>query len=103
MSMSATKDRIYAALNGLQTIYGVSEYADMCAIGVYTDDPTAPGVTAVVFQGQLYALVIPDSYTNLPPDTLSQTVNAVIINAYREWGADRRRLSREGFASVHAA
>ena len=100
--MSATNDRIFAALDGLQSVYGVTEYADMCAIGVYTDDPASPGVSAVVFQGQLYALVIPDSYLNLPPDTITNVVNAVILNAYREWSADRAHLSRAGFESVAA-
>lgn len=101
--MSETKDAIFAAFNKVQSVFDASEFADMCAIGVYSDDPESPGVTAVVFQGQLYSLVIPDSYLNLPPNTITNVVNAVIINAYREWGADRMRLSREGLQSAHAA
>lgn len=90
--MSVETEAIAAAFQSLADVFAASEYADQCAIGVWTDDPARPGVTAVVFQGKLYALVIPDSYTALDGRTLTDVVNGVIINAYMEWEADRRRL-----------
>lgn len=73
-------------------MFETSEYADMCAIGVWTDNPASPGVSAVVFQGKLYALTIPDSYTSLDGKVLTEIVNAVILNAFIEWDVDRQRL-----------
>lgn len=90
--MTATTDAILDSFQSLATVFGASEYANMCAIGVATDDPASPGATAVVFQGKLYALVIPDSYTSFDGRTLTDIVNGVIVNAYAEWQADRQRL-----------
>lgn len=63
--MSVTTESILSAFQELSAVFETSEYADMCAIGVWTDNPASPGVSAVVFQGKLYALTIPDSYTSL--------------------------------------
>ena len=93
--MSAVTDSIIAAFDALQETYSLTEYADSCAVGVWTDDPADPGVTAVVFQGKLFSLVIPDSYLQLDGPTLSDIINAVIINAYIEWDSDRGRILRE--------
>lgn len=82
-----------AAFQSLVDVFAESEYVDQCAIGVWTDDPNRPGVTAVVFQRKLYALVIPDSYTLLDGRVLTDIVNGVILNAYMEWETDRRRLN----------
>jgi hypothetical protein len=90
--MSTTTDRITDAFQAIADVYAAVEYADMCALGVWTDDPADPGVTAVVFQGKLYSLIIPTSYLALEPDTLSDVVNAVIVNAFVEWQSDRQRL-----------
>lgn len=92
--MASTLDDIAAAFTDLANVVGASDYADQCAIGVWTDDPMNPGVTAVVFQGKLYALVIPDSYTRLSGSMLSDIVNGTVLNAYIEWDADRRRLMK---------
>lgn len=90
--MTATTSPIVDALRGLADTYHVARYADQCAIGVWTDDPAAPGCSAVVFQGKLYALVIPDSYADLTPAELSAIVSGVIHNAWIEWQRDHTRL-----------
>jgi len=90
--MSTTTAQITEAFQAIVDVYAAVEYADTCAIGVWTDDPGDPGVTAVVFQNKLYALIIPDSYRSLAGDTISDVVNAVIMNAFIEWQADRQRL-----------
>lgn len=64
--MSTTTSTIADALRDLASTFTVAQYADQCAVGVWTDDPAAPGCSAVVFQGKLYALVIPDAYADLP-------------------------------------
>lgn len=92
-SMSApTTSPIVEALNALADTFNVAQYADQCAIGVWTDDPAAPGCSAVVFQGKLYALVIPDAYSELDPADLSALVSGVISNAWVEWHRDHARL-----------
>lgn len=92
--MASTLDDIAAAFADIAIVVSASDYADQCAIGIWTDDPMSPGVTAVVFQGKLYALVIPDSYTRLDGRMLSDIVNGTVLNAFIEWGADRRRLNQ---------
>lgn len=101
--MSAVMERISGAFQNISDLFGAAEYADACAIGVWTDDPSDPGVTAVVFQGKLYALTIPDSYTSFSGEVLSDIVNGVIVNAYIEWGADRKRLMSAATRRVGAA
>lgn len=90
--MTTTLAEIRSAFDGLNDALAVSDYADKCAIGVWTDDPSDPGVTAVVFQGKLYALTIPDAYTTMDPLALTDLVNLVIVNAFIEWNEDRKRL-----------
>lgn len=85
---------IQSAFDSVSALFRASEYADACAIGVWSDDPQNPGITAVVFQGKLYALVIPDSWKSRSPEDLTDVINAVLINAYAEWNADHDRLSR---------
>lgn len=77
----------------------MAQYADQCAVGVWTDDPAAPGCSAVVFQGKLYALVIPDAYADLPLPELSALVSGVIHNAWIEWQQDHARLVKVASAS----
>lgn len=90
--MSKVSDSINSAFQTAIGVCGASQYADACAIGVWADDPADPGCSAVVFQGKLYALVIPDSYLTMEPVELSVLINAVIFNAYIEWNRDRARL-----------
>lgn len=90
--MTTALEDIRAAFDGLNDVFAASEYANMCAFGVWTDDPSDPGVTAVVFQGKLYALTVPDSYTTMDPLVFTDLVNTVIINAFIEWNLDRKRL-----------
>jgi hypothetical protein len=90
--MSTVTDNISSAFQELVDVFEAAEYADLCAIGVWTDNPSNPGVTAIVFQGKLYALTVPDSYTSLDPVVLTDIINAVILNAFIEWDADRQRL-----------
>lgn len=59
------------------------------AVGMWADDPTDPGVTAVVCQGKLTDLTIPETYMQLPGQTLADLVNAVIVNAFIEWNRTR--------------
>lgn len=103
--MSQVAARISSAIQSVIDVYGASQYADECAVGVWADDPAAPGCSAVVFQGKLYALVVPDSYMTMNPDELSTLINATIFNAYVEWSNDRSRLieSASRKAGVHAA
>lgn len=90
--MSQVTDRISSAIQSVIDVYGASQYADACAVGVWADDPAAPGCSAVVFQGKLYALIIPDSYLSMDPTELSILINSTIFNAYVEWSNDRSRL-----------
>lgn len=90
--MTTTLDDIRAAFEGINDAIAANEYASACAIGVWTDDPADPGVSAVVFQGKLYALTIPDAYTSMEPLVLTDLVNTVIVNAFIEWDEDRKRL-----------
>lgn len=97
---ATTTSPIIDALRGLADTFSVAQYADQCAIGVWTDDPKAPGCSAVVFQGKLYALVIPDSYASVNPADLSVLVSGVIGNAWIEWQRDHARLVTEAAAAV---
>lgn len=90
--MSTITDNINSAFQELVGVFETAEYADLCAIGVWTDNPSNPGVTAIVFQGKLYALTVPDSYTSLDSVVLTDIINAVILNAFIEWDTDRQRL-----------
>lgn len=90
--MSDTKEAIYAALNKVSSIYRRTDTLSTCAVGIWADNPSNPGVVAVVREGKLYALSIADSYTAMPPQDLEVIINATIINAYLEWSADRARL-----------
>lgn len=93
--MQAIRD----AFSSVAAMFDAADYAEECAIGVWTDDPERPGVTAVVFQRQLFSLTIPDGYKSMSPEDLTDVVNGVLINAYIEWGLDRDRLAN---ASVNA-
>ena len=101
VAMTATTiSPIIDALRGLADTFNVARYADQCAVGVWTDDPNAPGCSAVVFQGKLYALVIPDTYADVNPADLSVLVSGVIGNAWIEWQRDHARLVTEAAAAV---
>lgn len=56
--MSVTSE-IMAAFDAVKNVAAASEYADNHALGVWTDDPADPGVTAVVMNGALYSLSFP--------------------------------------------
>lgn len=91
--MSAAIERIRSSVDSLNRVYESGEYATSCAIGVWTDDPKYPGVVAVVFQGKLYELVVPDDYKKkMPKQDLDDLVGAVVLNAFLEWEVDRKRL-----------
>ena len=90
--MSTSLEEISAAFDGINEAFSASDYANMCAIGVWPDDPGDPGITVVVFQGKLYAITIPDSYTNMDPLVITDLINSGIVNAYIEWDTDRKRL-----------
>lgn len=91
--MSAAIERIRSSVDSLNRVHANGEYATSCAIGVWTDDPKYPGVTAVVFQGRLYELIIPDDYKKkMPTQDLDDLVGAVVLNAFLEWEVDRKRL-----------
>lgn len=90
--MASTLEDIASSFRELDSVASASDYAYRCAIGIWTDDPGNPGVTAVVFEGKLYALVIPDGYTHLDGKMLSDIINGVVVNAFIEWNADHHRL-----------
>lgn len=91
--MTATIDRLRGAFSEVQKVHDNGEYAASCAIGLWTDDPKVPGVIAVVFQGSLYALIVPDDYRKrIPKPELEDLVNSVVMNAFIEWDEDRKRL-----------
>lgn len=90
-------DEIRAAFDNIGEMFHSEDYAQACAIGVWTDDPKSPGITAVVFQGKLYSLVIPDAWKLRDPQELTDVVNAVLVNAYIEWSIDRARLAASAF------
>lgn len=92
--MSSTLDDIRAAFDQIGDVFRADDYAQACAIGVWTDDPQHPGVTAVVFQGKLYSLSVPNSWRVKDPRELTDVINAVLINAYAEWALDRARLAQ---------
>lgn len=73
--------------------FGDRDRAGLTAAGVWADNPAAPGVFAVVFQGKLTELVIPDSYLKLRPQELADVINAVIANAVVDIRDARRRLA----------
>ena len=80
------------ALDGFSATIGDRDRAMSAAVGVWADDPHNPGVVAIVSQGTLQELVIPDSYIRLDPQALSDIINAVVVNAHLDWNADRHRL-----------
>lgn len=94
-------DAIASAFDALRRVGETDDYATSCAVGVWTDNPASPGVTAVVFQGQLYALIIPDAYQQqMDPQVLTDMVRATVLNAVIEWERDRKRLLAASARSV---
>lgn len=63
-------------------------------VGMWADDPKDPGVTAIVSQGRLVDLTIPEAYMRLNPQTLADIVNAVIANAFFEWSPSTQARNR---------
>jgi hypothetical protein len=80
------------ALDSFPDVFGDRDRAATAAVGIWADDPANPGVIAIVSQGKLQELVIPDSYIRLAPQALSDLINAVVTNAYLDWNAARQRL-----------
>lgn len=64
------------------------------SVGMWADDPKDPGVTAIVCQGKLVDLTIPETYMRLNPQTLADIVNAVIANAFFEWSPSTQARNR---------
>lgn len=85
-------DDVNAAFTRIGDMFRAEDYSQACAIGVWTDDPESPSVTAVVFQGRLYSLVVAEAWRRRDPRDLTDVVNAVLINAFAEWSIDKERL-----------
>ena len=75
-------EEAYAHLAEMET---AEDFAMNAAIGVWGDDPVDPGVSAVVWQGKLFSLAIPDAYLKVSPEELSYIISAVTINAFVQW------------------
>lgn len=80
------------AISALAHSFGDRDRASLLAAGVWTDDPAALGILAVVHGGKLQELVIPDSYLQLKPIELADIINAVIVNAFLDWNTSRGDL-----------
>lgn len=78
-------ENIESAFDNLAELEQARNFAYQAAIGVWADDPLDPGASAVVWQGKLFSLALPDSYLKLSADELTHIVNNVIINAFVEW------------------
>ena len=82
---------IRASIAALEAVDAQQDAAFAEAVGIYSDDPVAPTVMALVWRGRLADLKIADEVCQLPPPTAAQLINAVLINAFNAWHMDYTR------------
>ncbi len=85
-------DQILASLQTLDDVIEDSDEAFRLAQGVYADNPVTPSVMAMVWKGKVGDLQIADGVCDLPLDTATRLINAVVINAFNAWHLDLNQL-----------
>ena len=83
-----------SAFDALTKSLSIGPAVEDLAVGIWTDDPENPGITAIVFQGDLIALTIPKKYERLTATQLLTVCDAVVGNAWMAYQKDKARLNR---------
>jgi len=85
-----------AAMRAMEQRIDDGDRANSMAVGVWADDPAAPGIMAIVLAGNLHTLYVSSRYrSKLPPRALKDATDAVVLNAYLACHDDRQRLRAE--------